>query len=174
MRLSVCLDTFVGAPGGVQAQRHVSVTTRASSSEVQVTTAGNSEPTSTESTAEIWELDFCSRPIMDERKKKVRRQYALKRRFLGGRVFRGGKRSLAFPIKHKVLPSQQNSVRICHVTRLSFHPKHRFHYVFHCDHLWCKLPEITSLTHAHTHIHKLRDFDLFVLLFRKGTNSYSL
>lgn len=66
--------------GGSQLQRQ-SLRVHASSSELQAATTDDSgadnkteageEMNSTVSTSDIWELDFCSRPILDERKKKV-------------------------------------------------------------------------------------------------------
>jgi len=67
-----------------------------------------------------------------------------KRRFLGGCTFRVGRRSPAIPVKHKMLSSQQNSFWKFHVNKSIFHTKHRFRYIFHCDHLWYKLPKLAS------------------------------
>ena len=68
----------------------------------------------------------------------------LKRRFLGGFTFRGRKRSLAFPVKIKMLLSQHHNFGKYHANRSIFHTKHRFHYVFHCDLLWYNLPKTSS------------------------------
>ena len=57
-------------------------------------------------------------------------QWGFNTRVLGACTFRGGKRWLAFPVKHKMLPSQQSSFRIFHVNRAIFHTKHCFRYVF--------------------------------------------
>ena len=44
----------------------------------------------------------------------------LKTQLLGGCTFRGGKRWLAIPVKHKTLPSLQNSFREFHVGKWIF------------------------------------------------------
>ena len=73
--------------------------------------------------------------------KRGDRSGRFKRRFLGGCTFRGGKRSLAFPVKHKMPPAQQNSFRKFLVNRSFFHTEHRFCYICHCNLLGYKLPK---------------------------------